>query len=119
MSGRYTGHGGIDTVYIKNYLSSLVNRFFKILPIREENEQTLVPYMESLLNELIGCEKLMDELHGDPVFMSLLGTLQYLIDHPDSSQKVFRREVFKSISICNRLRAQVITMIGGAGDESD
>ena len=109
MSDAYNG-GAFDAVFLRNYLSSLVNRFFKILPMREANESTLSTYMESLMNELIGCKQLPTGLGGDAMYLSLLATLQYLIDHQDSSERVFRREVFKSISICNHLRSK----IGGA-----
>ena len=96
-----------DTSFLKNYLSSLVNRFFKILPMRDANEPTLSTYMESLMSELVGCERLPTALGGDAMYLSLLATLQYLIDHQDSSERVFKREVFKSINICNHLRAKI------------
>lgn len=107
MSGEMQGGVKIDAAYMQNYLKSLVNRFFKILPMRETEEPTLQTYMDSLKNELIGFERLPTELDGDAMFMSLLATLQYLIDHTEASQYIFKREVFKSISICNRLRAKI------------
>lgn len=88
-----------------NYLKSLVNRFFKILPIRENEEGSLQPYLKSLLNELIGCTNLITELGYNPMIMTLMSTLKFLIDNPDCSFKQLRRHVFDSISIINKIIA--------------
>lgn len=93
----------MDASVLENYLCNLVNLFFKILPIRENGEQTLGIYMESLQAELLGCAGLVISLQGDPLFVTLVSILQYLIDHPESSPSVFKREVFKAISVCKKL----------------
>ena len=38
----------IDSESLNNYLRNLVNRFFKILPIREQDDGSLSTYMRSL-----------------------------------------------------------------------
>jgi len=38
--------------------------------------------------------------------VSLLNILQYLIDNPECSLTVVKREVFRAISICNKLKAK-------------
>lgn len=38
----------IDAEVLHNYFRNLVNHFFKILPIREQNEESLTTYMQSL-----------------------------------------------------------------------
>ena len=87
---------------LSNYFHNLIYQFFKILPMKEDGEPSLEEYMNSLLLELIGCEGLMEELNYDSMFMSLIATLQYLIDN-DCSTAVVKREVFKSITICKRI----------------
>lgn len=94
-----------------NYLRNLVNQLFKILPIRESEEASLVSYIASLQSELIGCQRLISVLHDDSMFLSMISILQFLIDHPDSSVKVFKREVFKTISLCNKLKAKYIDLL--------
>ena len=89
---------------IYNYFSSLVNCFFKILPIRESEEQSLVVYVESLKMELLGCGGLIQSINNDAAFLSLLAILQHLIDEPDYPVPKVKREVFKAINICNKLR---------------
>lgn len=96
----------MDNFVLRNYLRTLVDLFFKILPMRESEEPTLGIYMESLLVELLGCQKLVVAINKDALFMSLVSILQYLIDHQDSDALIFKREVFKAISICNRLKAR-------------
>lgn len=89
---------------IYNYFSSLVNCFFKILPIRENEEKSLVVYVESLQAELIGSGKVVEGIDSDAGFMSLIAILQHLIDNPEYPVGKVKREVFKAISICNRLK---------------
>lgn len=91
---------------MRKYVRSLVDRFFKILPLWEEQEESLRTYLESLLLELKGFNGLMCVLHDDRDYVSLLAILQYLIDHPETSTHTVKREVFRAISICNKLRAK-------------
>lgn len=94
----------MDCRVLGNYIRKLVDRFFKILPMREDEEETLPIYMESLRDELLGCSRLILSIQYDADFLGLIATLQYLIDHSDDSVDVYRREVFKSIKVCNKLR---------------
>lgn len=99
----------INPELIQNYFDILVNRFFKILPIREQNAKSLNVYLESFKAELLGCQNLIAELQNDALFLSLLSILQYLIDNPECSVKSLRRQVFNAISICNKLKTTHIT----------
>lgn len=94
---------------LRKYLSGLVDRFFKILPLWEDNEESLPTYLESLQLELIGFNGLMKAVDDDKDFVSLLSILQYLIDNPDTSTRTVKREVFRAISICNKLRSKYCT----------
>lgn len=91
---------------IHNYFESLVNSFFKILPIRENGETTLPVYIKSLQAELLGCKELICELNNNPNFLTLVAILQYLRDNPDCTVQDVKREVFRAISICNKLKSQ-------------
>lgn len=94
----------MDARILNNYLRSLINLFFKILPIRESEEPSLTVYMQSLQAELMGCKNLIKAIHEDALFLSLISILQYLIDNPECSTSVVKREVFRAISICNKLK---------------
>lgn len=93
----------IHSEVLKNYLDTLVNNFFKILPIKENEEATLDEYMKSLQLELVGCNSLFKNTNYDSALLSLISILQYLIEH-DCDVIVVRREVFKAISICKKLK---------------
>lgn len=98
----------IDAGILHNYFKRLVNQFFKILPMRENSEETLTTYMQSLQTELLGCQSFIVAIHNDSDYLTMLSILQYLIDHPDCSVSKVKREVFRAISICNKLRAKFL-----------
>ena len=89
---------------LNNYFRSLVNHFFKILPMRENEDKSLTTYMRSLQVELLGCKEFLVPMTTDASYLTLLSILQFLIDNPETSVQEVRREVFGAISICNRLR---------------
>lgn len=89
-----------------NYLRALVNQFFKILPMWESGEKTVGTYIRSLQCELLGCRELVLAIHEDPLFLSLISILQYMADTPDCRVETVKREVFRAISICNKLKAK-------------
>lgn len=96
----------INSELINNYFSSLVNCFFKLLPIRESEEKTLAVYAESLQSELLGAGAIIQGVNNDSGYLSLIAILQHIIDEPDYPIPKVKREVFKAISICNRLKSK-------------
>jgi len=93
----------IPNEMLVNYFNFLVNRIFKILPISEQEPDTLREYLESLLLELSGSKELISELRNDGSFISLLATLQYFINN-DCTHKVYKREVFRCIDILKKIQ---------------
>ncbi len=91
---------------LAGYFRELVNRFFKILPIREDGGETLDTYMRSLQAEILGYKELFEATEDDPMLLSLAATLQYFIDHPEMELRSMRREIFRAISVCNKLKAR-------------
>lgn len=89
-----------------NYFKFLVNRFFKILPIRENNEKTLSVYVKSLQTELLGCKDFVIRLNHDSSVLTLLSILQFFIDNPECPVEDVKREVFRAINICNKLQTK-------------
>lgn len=101
----------ISNEMVLRRMTGMVNQFYKILPIKEENEDTLQQYMLSLQREMLGCQALIEALGNDPQYLSLLSILQYLIDH-DCDIATVRSEVFKSINILKRMRDRYETTGG-------
>lgn len=90
---------------IRNYFKSLVNKFFKILPIRENEEDTLQVYLRSLQIELLGNKEFIPGLSVNASYLTLLSILEYLIGNPECNVADVKREVFRAINICNKLKA--------------
>lgn len=93
----------IPKVLIHDYFRSLVNCFFKILPMKESGEDTLYVYLDSFKSELIGCRGLLNEMQHEPSFVTLLSILQFFIDNHDCDIPTVKREVFRAIRICNNI----------------
>lgn len=91
----------MNDLLLHNYFDALVNRFYKILPMREQDEPYLDLYMQSFRNELLGCNNCIE---NDAMLMTLVSILQYLIDHQDVPVSEVKREVFRAISVCNKLK---------------
>ena len=89
---------------LQNYFQYLVNHFFKILPMKEQGEDSVDVYMESLKFEILGFDNLFVLTDHSPDVISLLAILQRLIDDPSCEIAVVKREVFRAISICNKLK---------------
>lgn len=88
------------------YFRNLVNQLFKILPMRENNEETRGTYMESLIRELTGFQGLFDAVSNDAGLTQILAILEYLKENPDCAVATVRQEVFRAISICNKLKVR-------------
>jgi hypothetical protein len=97
--------------YIHDFFRGLVNNFFKILPMWENNEETLPVYLQSLQVELLGLQELISSFKDSSAetakpgsdYVALLAILQRFIDESDMRPEHVRREVFKAISLCNRI----------------
>lgn len=91
------------------YLNSVVNNVFKILPLYEENNVGVKTYVESLLFELYGLDKVVDVKYGYE-YMSLLAILKSVeleVAKEDSKKAVVKREVFKCINIIKNMVAKL------------
>lgn len=107
-----TSGAPMDARVLTNYLDRLVGKVYKILPLWEESEPTLATYMIELLHELSGCYSFVTAIKYDSQFLSLLSTLQYLIDNPDSEVSEVKRMVFGAITYCKRLKGQYTSLTG-------
>lgn len=97
-----TKYESIPNQYFSNYLEFLVGRVWKILPMREENNQNLQEYMEGLQRELVGNMHLIDDLKYDGYFITLLNKIEFLINE-EYTHEVCRKEVFESINIIEKI----------------
>ena len=94
----------------ENYIDSLVNKFFKILPMREESEKSLREYIISFQREMIGFGNMVPSVGEDRLFVSMLSILQFFADNVDDETLTVhdvRSEVFHAISMCNKLKGKL------------
>ena len=84
------------------YFEFLINKTYKILPLKEEKSDTLKSYLESYQRELIGNIDLVPLLVNEPKFITVLNTIQFLISE-EYSENVCKREVFKCIRILEEI----------------
>ena len=88
-----------------NYFKYLINKTYKILPLKEENSSTLKAYLESYLRELIGSKELINILVNEPDFINLLNSMQFLISE-EYSIETCKKEVFKCIHILKNINCK-------------
>lgn len=93
----------ISNQLVNNQIGDLVNRFYKILPIKESGEATLHQYLLSLQREMLGCHNLVSAFQHDDRYLSLLSILQYFIDYEPDVQ-IVKSDVFKAINILKKLQ---------------
>ena len=89
---------------LRNYFQYLVDHFFKILPMKEQQDSGLPIYLSSLKFEILGFEGLFVQTDYNASVITLLSILQSMIDDEQIDVSVVRREVFHAISICNKLK---------------
>lgn len=89
-----------------NYLTALIDRLFKILPLREEEDPTTDSYLSGLITELLGFSGLIRSVNCDASYVAILSSLQYLLDNPEVPIKTVKKIVFDSITLCYSLRSE-------------
>jgi len=91
---------------LDGYLQNLIDKVFKILPMKEEQCSTLPSYLRSLESELVGCYKLWDELADEPQFFALINVVNFLaVEECDVA--VCKREVFKAIHLVESVKKNI------------
>lgn len=96
-----TRFGLINDDQLNAYLSKLIGRIFKIIPMSEEQVSTLESYVDSLTREVMGNSKVFlgEEL------LSVCGTLKGL-DY--SNHRLLKSDVFKAIELISKARERVM-----------
>lgn len=97
-----TKYNPIPSELCENYFDILINRLYKILPLKEEESSTVVTYIESLLSEMTGGQEVILILENDGRFLSIINSLEYIRSCDDVG--VCKREIFKCIRIVETLK---------------
>lgn len=97
-----TKYNPVDDSLVDKYLDKLVDKIFKLLPLREEENPTLAVYHRSLMLELTGFHNLFLEMQDNSEFISLLSSLESLMTIEDF--KLYRSKVFECINLVKKVR---------------
>lgn len=97
-----TKYGILPDQVIISSLERLTGKVFKILPMREENCNTLDEYVGNLIRELINTKSLVESIQFEGELLSLISTLEGLADN-EVDLCVCRSDVFKSIDIIKKM----------------
>lgn len=100
-------YGDLPNRNFQNYISFLINKVYKILPMKEEGCKTLTSYLENLQIEMLGNYELIECLKDEPQFISVLGVIQYFIEH-DFDVAICRRQVFSVIKSLENINKKYI-----------
>lgn len=79
------------------FLDSLTNKIFKILPLKEQNNDYLFSHLNSLQIELIGALVTFPELKKNTNYLSIINIINYLGDYSFTKEQC-TREIFKIIN---------------------
>ena len=97
----------IDNKVIYSRIQVLINQIYKLLPSREEGVDWQKP-LETILEELIGMQRLMNQNYSE-IFFPLLNKLEglySLINECDFS--CYRRVIFECLGLMNDLQKKCL-----------
>lgn len=97
-----TKYNPIPNELYYNYMDMLVNRIFKILPLKDEKSKTVDTYIINLLNELTGNKELIIHLNNDSRYETILANLQALL----ATDADYRNIVLNTIPLIKQLKEQ-------------
>lgn len=102
MAQQDNKYNKVDLEHVKIYLESLVNKVFKLLPLREQKSETLSLYHESLMFELTGFSSVFINIGISSEYVSLISSLEGLLSIHDLG--AYRRKVFECINTVKRIK---------------
>ena len=88
-----------------NYLCKLIDRIYKIIPLKEENVETVESYIENIIDEIMGNSELIKSIDCDARIMIITSTLYSVIGA--NEHDVYKRSVFKCIRYIEQLKDRV------------
>ena len=96
----------IQNNVISNRLQNLINQTYKLLPSREEGLDWQKP-LETILEELIGMKRLIEEKYSE-IFFPLLNKLEGLYSLTKEDDFLcYRRTIFECLGLMNELKEKI------------
>jgi hypothetical protein len=99
-----TNYSAIPVELFSNYLEYLISQVYKILPMSEQNDRTIIPHLMSLQVEIIGNIELMKEIKYDGNFQKVLANIEYLIHNNNLAIYQIRKIVLNTTNIIKKIK---------------
>jgi hypothetical protein len=96
-------YGDIPDKACTNYFTRLVDKLFKVIPLKEDNASTVDGYIQDLIYELMGGDTLFEMSDYDSRLIDIILLLQAIKDE-DMSHSEYRRAIFKCITLTNQIK---------------
>lgn len=102
-----TKYGNEDKDVIVNNIKRLIGQVYRLLPLREENLDWQKP-LETIIVELKGMRRIIDEEQNKITFFSLICKLEGLFSLTSDLQfQLYRRTIFEIIGLLNRVQEEL------------
>ena len=94
-------YGEVKQEVIKQFCNRLVSNVFKILPMKEEQNNTVSKHIESLNREIYGMILLCNDIELAQSLLSVMAVLENIILEED--KVVYKSDIFKCITIIKKI----------------
>ena len=88
-----------------SYLCKLIDRIYKIIPLKEECSDSIETYVDGLIAEILGNSELINSIDYDARVMIIVSTLRSVVKCDEHSK--YRKNVFKCIRYIEQLKDTV------------
>lgn len=96
-----TKYGKLPYSLTSTYKSLLINRIFKILPLKEEEYSTIDEHIDSLNSELFGFSVLCNDANDAAILISVVNLLEHI--RIEAEHKKYRREILKCCNLIDKV----------------
>ena len=94
-------YGEVNTDVVKVFCNRLISHVFKILPMKEEQNSTVIKHIESLNREIHGMILLCNDTQISQSLLSVMAVLENITLEEDKS--VYKSDIFKCITIIKKI----------------
>jgi hypothetical protein len=99
-----TNYSAIPVELFSNYLEYLISQIYKILPMSEQNDRTIISHLMNLQVEITGNLELMKKIKYDGNFQKVLANIEYLIHNKDLEIFKIRKIVLNTTNIIKKIK---------------
>lgn len=100
-----TKYGKLPDEMLFDYMDKMINKVWKMLPMREENVPTLAFYIESILREFVSQKELVDCFKKNGSYIEILGIIEGLLTQED--YLTYRSDVLRAVNSIKRLKSSL------------